>query len=275
VEAAKIMANIGVRGVSYHIDDRGAGRPLVLLHGLTGRAATWHEHFGPLTQHFRVIAVDLLGHGHTSTPEDPARYRMDEASADLIAVLQHANALPAVLLGYSMGGRLALYTALAHPTCFSALILESASPGMREAEERIERVRKDAALADGILEHGVQAFVDAWEQLPMFDTQRAMPEERKALQRSIRLANDPLGLANSLRGMGVGEQPSLWDRLSELTMPVLLITGGHDAKFTVFANEMQSALPNARHVVIPGASHTIHVEQPAQFDDAVVQFLLE
>jgi 2-succinyl-6-hydroxy-2,4-cyclohexadiene-1-carboxylate synthase len=75
--------------------------------------------------------------------------------------------------------------------------------------------------------------------------------------------------------MGVGEQPSLWDRLGELTMPVLLITGGHDAKFAAFAEEMRATLPNARHVVIPDASHTIHVEQPAQFDDAVIQFLLE
>lgn len=269
------MANIGVRGVSYHIDDRGAGRPLVLLHGLTGRAATWHQHFGPLTRHFRVIAFDLLGHGHTSVPADPARYCMEEASADLIAVLQHANALPAALMGYSMGGRLALYTALSHPTCFNALILESASPGMLESQDRAERVRKDAALADGILEHGVQAFVDAWEELPMFDTQRAMPDEQKALQRSIRLANDPVGLANSLRGMGVGEQPSLWNRLGELDMPVLLITGSEDPKFTGFAEEMLVALPNAQHKVIEGASHTIHVEQPVQFDEVIIEFLLE
>lgn len=269
------MANIGVRGVSYHIDDRGAGRPLVLLHGLTGRAATWHEHFGPLTEHFRVIAVDLLGHGHTSTPPDPARYRIEESAADLIAVLQRANALPAMLLGYSMGGRLALYTALSHPSYFSALILESASPGLLASQDRAERVRKDEALADGILEHGVPAFVDAWEQLSMFDTQRTMPDERKALQRAIRLANDPLGLANSLRGMGVGVQPSLWDRLGELQLPVLLITGSDDPKFEKYAVEMQAVLPNAQHIIIPGASHTIHVEQPNQFDNAVIHFLLE
>jgi 2-succinyl-6-hydroxy-2,4-cyclohexadiene-1-carboxylate synthase len=269
------MANIGVRGVSYHIDDRGAGRPLLLLHGLTGQAATWHEHYGPLTQHFRVIAVDLLGHGHTSIPTDPARYRIEEAAADIISVLQHLNALPTALLGYSMGGRLGLFTALAYPHAFSTLILESASPGIRVAEERAERVRKDAALAEGILEHGVQAFVDAWEQLPMFDTQRSMPEDHKALQRSIRLANDPVGLANSLRGMGVGEQPSLWDRLSELQMPVLLLTGSEDRKFTELAREMQAAIPNARHKIIAGASHTVHVEQPHQYDEAVIKFLLE
>lgn len=269
------MADIRVRGVSYHLDDRGAGRSLVLLHGLTGRAASWREHFSPLTRHFRVIALDLLGHGLSSTPPDPQRYRIEEAAADLIAVLQQIDALPAALLGYSMGGRLALYTALTFPQAFNALILESATPGIREAGDRAERVAKDEGLAAGILAQGVQAFVDSWEQLPMFATQRTMPPERVALQREIRLANDAVGLANSLRGMGTGAQPSLWDRLGELTLPVLLVTGGEDAKFEAIAQEMQRAMPHARHSAIAGASHTLHIEQPGQFDQVVTQFLLQ
>jgi 2-succinyl-6-hydroxy-2,4-cyclohexadiene-1-carboxylate synthase len=269
------MADIGVRGVSYHIDDRGTGRPLVLLHGLTGRAATWREHFPELSHHFRVIAFDELGHGLSSIPADPARYRIEEAAADLIAVLQHANALPAAILGYSMGGRLALYTALTYPHAFSALVLEGASPGIRDDIARAVRESKDGKLADGILAHGVQAFVDEWEQLPMFATQHAMPPERQALQREIRLANDRIGLANSLRGMGVGAQPSLWERLGELTIPVLLITGSADAKFNAIAEEMVKLLPNARHQVIGGASHTVHLERPHHFDQAVIDFLLE
>ncbi len=269
------MADIRVRGVSYHLDDRGAGRTLVLLHGLTGRAASWRAHFAPLTRHFRVIALDLLGHGLSSIPSDPLRYHIEEAAADLIAVLQQIDALPAALLGYSMGGRLALYTALTYPQAFSALILESATPGIREADDRAERAAKDEGLATGILTHGIQAFVDSWEQLPMFATQRTMPPERIALQREIRLANDAVGLANSLRGMGTGAQPSLWERLGELTMPVLLITGSEDAKFAAIAQEMQGAIPHARHAVISGASHTLHVEQPAQFDDVITRFLLQ
>jgi 2-succinyl-6-hydroxy-2,4-cyclohexadiene-1-carboxylate synthase len=247
----------------------------VLLHGLTGAAASWHEHIGPLSRHFRVIAVDQLGHGQTSIPDDSMRYRIEECAADLIAVLQQVNALPAILCGYSMGGRLALYTALAYPKAFTALILESATPGLRDEAERRERMTKDAALADDILRFGVEAFVDSWEQLPMFATQRAMPVERKVHQRAIRLANDPHGLANSLRGMGTGAQPSLWDRLGEVTMPVLLLTGQEDAKFHAIAVEMLAALPHAQHKVIPGASHTIHVEQPNQFDQAVTEFLLQ
>ncbi|MFN8380132.1 MAG: 2-succinyl-6-hydroxy-2,4-cyclohexadiene-1-carboxylate synthase [Anaerolineae bacterium] len=269
------MADIGVRGVSYHIDDRGTGRPLVLLHGLTGRAASWREHFDPLAHHFRVIAFDQLGHGLSSIPADPARYRIEEAAADVIAVLQKADALPAAMLGYSMGGRLALYAALTYPHAFSALILEGASPGIRDDIARATREKKDGTLADGILEYGVQAFVDEWEQLPMFATQRAMAPERQALQREIRLANDRIGLANSLRGMGVGTQPSLWDRLHELTIPMLLITGSDDVKFNAIADEMMTLLPNARHKVISGASHTVHLERPHHFDQAVIDFLLE
>ncbi|MFN8380064.1 MAG: 2-succinyl-6-hydroxy-2,4-cyclohexadiene-1-carboxylate synthase [Anaerolineae bacterium] len=269
------MADIHVRGVCYHLDDRGEGRPLVLLHGLTGRAATWRDHFGPLSRHFRVIAVDQLGHGQTVIPADPARYHMEEAAADLIAVLQHIGALPAALFGYSMGGRLALYTALTYPHAFNALILESASPGMRDATARAERLTKDEKLADSIMELGVQAFVDSWEKLPMFASQSAMSVDRYALQREIRLANDPLGLANSLRGMSVGAQPSLWDRLGELQIPVLLVTGTEDAKFNAIADEMMTLLPHAQRRNIPHASHTVHIEQPVQFDEAVTDFLLQ
>lgn len=269
------MTTIHARGVRYHLDDRGEGRPLVLLHGLTGRAATWRHHFGPLTQHFRVIALDQLGHGQTSIPADPARYHIDEAAADLIAVLQHLDALPAGLLGYSMGGRLALYAALTYPHAFNALILESASPGLRDETARLERLAKDQALADGVIEHGVPAFVDAWEKLPMFATQASMPAEQYAFQREIRLANDPLGLANSLRGMGVGAQPSLWERLGELQIPVLLITGSEDAKFDAIASEMMTLLPNAQHITIAKTGHTIHLEQPTQFDQTVTDFLLQ
>jgi 2-succinyl-6-hydroxy-2,4-cyclohexadiene-1-carboxylate synthase len=269
------MADIHVRGVSYHLDERGAGRPLVLLHGLTGAGASWHEHIVPMSRHFRVIAVDQLGHGQTSVPADDARYHIEECAADLIALLQKIDALPAILLGYSMGGRLALYTALTYPKAFAALILESATPGLRDEEARLERRTKDAALAEGILEHGVEAFVDSWEQMPMFATQRHMLVERQVHQRAIRLANDPIGLANSLHGMGTGAQPSLWDRLGELSMPVLLITGSEDAKFNAIAAEMNAAIPRAQRVIIPGASHTVHLEQPDQFDVAVTEFLLQ
>ncbi|MBL8146828.1 MAG: 2-succinyl-6-hydroxy-2,4-cyclohexadiene-1-carboxylate synthase [Anaerolineae bacterium] len=267
--------DVHVRGMRYHLDDRGAGHPLALLHGFTGRAASWSEHLGPLARHFRVLAIDQLGHGDTSIPADPARYRIDEGAADLIAVLQHAGALPAALLGYSMGGRLALYAALTYPNAFSALILESASPGLRGEAAQHERLLKDAALASGILEHGVRAFVDEWEQLSLFSTQRSMPAERRAMQRAIRLANDPLGLANSLRGMSTGAQPSLWERLPELTIPVLLITGSEDARFNTIADEMMTLFPNAQRVIVPGASHTIHVEQPDRYDEIVTGFLLQ
>lgn len=267
--------NLHVRGVKYHLDDRGAGRPLALLHGFTGCAASWSEHLGPLSQHFRVLALDQIGHGETSVPADSTRYQIGEGAADLIAVLQHVGALPAALLGYSMGGRLALYAALTYPTAFHALILESASPGLRGEAARQERLLKDEALANSILEHGLPAFVDAWEQLPLFSTQHSMPAERQATQRAIRLANHPLGLANSLRGMSTGAQPSLWERLPELTIPVLLITGSEDAKFNAIADEMMTLLPSAQRVIAPGASHTVHVEQPAQYDEIVTSFLLQ
>jgi 2-succinyl-6-hydroxy-2,4-cyclohexadiene-1-carboxylate synthase len=248
---------------------------VLLLHGFTGSSESWYEHIPALAQHVRVLAPDLIGHGLTDIPGDPARYRMEEASADLVTLLEQACALPAALLGYSMGGRLALHTALTYPETLSALIIESASPGLQDAASRADRAATDGALAARILEIAVPAFIDEWEALPLFASQQRLSPERRAAQRQIRLSQSPAGLANSLRGMGTGAQPSLWDRLGELTMPVLLIAGEHDAKFEAITEAMAGAIENAERCIIEDAGHTTHLEQPDQFQQAVLNFLLK
>lgn len=269
------MLDMRLRDVLYHVSDQGSGRPMLLLHGFTGSGESWSEHGPVLAQHFRVLAPDLIGHGRTESPLDSARYRIDEAAADLVTLLQQMDALPALFLGYSMGGRLALYTALAYPEAVSALILESASPGIRDDAARAERRAADDVLASRIEHVGVPGFIREWESLPLFATQQTLPAEKLAAQRAIRLAQSPVGLANSLRGMGTGAQPSLWERLGELTVPALLLTGEVDTKFGATAEAMTNAIRGARHTIIGGAGHTTHLELPDQFRKAVLDFLLE
>ncbi|MFC4075924.1 2-succinyl-6-hydroxy-2,4-cyclohexadiene-1-carboxylate synthase [Salinithrix halophila] len=262
-----------VGGVKYRVEEQGSGPPLLLLHGFTGGAVNWEPFVPAWSLRFRVIRVDLIGHGETDSPGDPARYSMESVVADLVGILDSLGVKKTDLLGYSMGGRLALSLATTHPERVQRLMLESSSPGLKTREEREERIRRDEALADRIETDGIRAFVDAWEQIPLFASQRFLPEEVRRKLREQRLANHPRGLANSLRGMGTGAQPSWWASLDRLTLPVLLIKGEWDAKFCRIAEEMKDKLADARMETVKGAGHAVHVEQPRRFERIVLDFL--
>jgi 2-succinyl-6-hydroxy-2,4-cyclohexadiene-1-carboxylate synthase len=253
--------NFVLNHLNYHIETAGvpSSPSIMLLHGFTGAASNWRHVMAALASSHYVIAPDLLGHGSTDAPEDSERYAMPAAAADLFALWQQLGLQPLHLVGYSMGGRLALYLALAYPQMVAWLTLESASPGLDTESERAARRASDEALASRIERDGIPSFVNAWENLPLFATQTP---EAKATLRAVRLAQRPHGLANSLRGMGTGAQPSLWSRLSELSMPVHLIVGALDSKFVAINQQMQAQLPDARLTLIADAGHTVHLEQP-------------
>jgi 2-succinyl-6-hydroxy-2,4-cyclohexadiene-1-carboxylate synthase len=187
---------------------------------------------------------------------------MEFAARDLIALLDVLNIPSVQMLGYSMGGRLALFTALTYPARVKALILESASPGLTTTEQRAARVRNDEALAVRIEHEGIAWFASYWESLPLFATQ---PETVRTALRSVRLSNQPRGLANSLRGMGTGVQPSMWERLGKFQCPTLLVAGALDPKFVEIAQRMAAAIPSAQLCIVPDAGHAVHQEQPAKY----------
>ncbi len=246
---------------------------ILLLHGFTGDGDAWRKHAPVLARHATVVAVDLIGHGRSDAPSDPARYDMARCVADLLVVLDHLGLSRVAVLGYSMGARVALHLAAAASDRVSALILESGSPGLAAEEERRARRDSDEALAVRIERDGVERFVDYWEALPLFATQRRLPAAVRIVQRRQRLCNSAVGLANSLHGMGTGVQASLWGRLVEMQAPTLLIVGALDDKFGAIGAAMAAALPHARLAVVPDAGHTVHLEQPAEFDRLVTDFL--
>lgn len=248
---------------------------LVLLHGFTGSIASWQDLLSHLDlPGWRIIALDMLGHGRSGVPADPQRYSIVYCQEDIIAALRELGIKPgeAILLGYSMGGRIALYCAFSG--FFRAIILESASPGLANSVERAKRRDSDNALADRIERDGLPAFVTYWEQLPLFASQSALPRETRTSLREQRLRNRPAGLANSLRGLGTGMQPSLHDRLQELHVPVLLIAGVLDTKYCAIARHMAAALPNSTLHIVSNAGHTVHLEQLAMFAALVRQFCM-
>jgi 2-succinyl-6-hydroxy-2,4-cyclohexadiene-1-carboxylate synthase len=257
-------------GHHYNLETRGKGEPLLLLHGFSGAASTWDAIAVDLAGDFQLVAIDLLGHGGSDAPPDKPSYRMDAVAADIISLLGQLSLAPPNLLGYSMGGRLALFLALRYPTLIRSLILESASPGVSDPQARAQRRQHDNVLAEKIEARGIAWFVDYWEKLPLWASQS---DERIRQQRSQRLANNPLGLANSLRAMGTGAQPNLWGALPRLELPSCLIVGERDAKFRRINQAMRAALPNARLSVIPAAGHNTHLENPAAFCRVLRSFI--
>jgi 2-succinyl-6-hydroxy-2,4-cyclohexadiene-1-carboxylate synthase len=264
---------ICVRDVFYHVEIYGKGEPIVFLHGFTGDVTTWYVCKKIFPNH-QLIFVDLIGHGKTESPLDMTRYRMDEVVQDLREMMGKLQIEQTHLVGYSMGGRVALSFAITYPQCIKTLILESSSPGLKTEAEREERKKADEKLANYILENGMETFVNYWENIPLFQSQKILPSKIKEKIRKQRLQNNPIGLANSLIGMGTGVQPSWWGApLQRISAPMLLICGELDKKFCQMAKEMERFIPIARTHIVPSAGHAIHVEQPRIFGKIVSEFL--
>jgi len=174
----------------------------------------------------------------------------------------------ATYVGYSMGGRLCLHVALSSPHLVDRLVLISATPGIEDARERDERRVADEALADEIERIGVDAFLERWLSQPLFS--RLDPSDGDI---EVRLTNTAPGLASSLRLAGTGTQEPLWARLGELAMPVLIVAGEHDAKFSAIGRRMADAISDASFVLIEGAGHAAHLERPEQTCAAIVTWL--
>jgi 2-succinyl-6-hydroxy-2,4-cyclohexadiene-1-carboxylate synthase len=251
--------------VDLHVEIDGDGPPLVLLHGFTGSARAWDDILPHLAGLARVIRVDMIGHGQSPSPPDPARYSLDWAASDLLAVLDGLGLERVDLLGYSMGGRLALHFAVLNPRRLRRLILESASPGIEDDAERARRAASDDALADRIQHDGLAAFVAEWEQQPLLRPAVHVSEASRARQHALRLDNSTLGLANSLRGMGAGQQQPLWSRLGGLDLPVALVVGHDDTRYCAIGQRMQTTLSRAELTLVADAGHTVHLDQPPAF----------
>ncbi|WP_422122840.1 2-succinyl-6-hydroxy-2,4-cyclohexadiene-1-carboxylate synthase [Planococcus sp. X10-3] len=262
-----------VEGVDYHIEILNEDREqaLVFLHGFTGSTTTWHS-LVPHFAEYKIVLIDLLGHGLTDSPKDQERFAMDLQLRDLAKLFDRMGLQNFALAGYSMGGRVALAYACTYPEQIAALVLESASPGLKTGPQQSDRQKSDENLAERIVSEGIVSFVKSWEEVPLFKTQETLPQTVKTAIREERLAQNPLGLANSLRGIGTGAQDSYWQAIRQLEMPVLLLTGSLDNKFTAIAEEIAAIMPNAVHREIL-AGHALHVEKPAEFATIVGEYL--
>jgi 2-succinyl-6-hydroxy-2,4-cyclohexadiene-1-carboxylate synthase len=265
--------NLDIRGATYHLAIEGdpAAEPVViLLHGFSGSGSDWADQIPRLRAMGRAtVAIDLLGHGRSDTSEDPARYSMASTVRDLDSILATLGIESADWVGYSMGGRVALHFALAHPARVRSLVLESASAGIEDPGSRERRRHADDALAARIEERGMEWFADYWGMLPLFETQWELPAETVRALRARRLSNEPAGLAHSLRGMGQGAHDYVGGRLPSLGCDTLFLAGERDPKYVEVARRASAAVPGASCAIVPGVGHTVHLEAPDAFAEKV------
>ncbi|MBY7143950.1 2-succinyl-6-hydroxy-2,4-cyclohexadiene-1-carboxylate synthase [Virgibacillus sp. NKC19-3] len=254
----------------YEIHGKPKGPSLVMLHGFTGSTSTWNEFIANWKNELRIITIDLPGHGKTTTPSPKT---MEQCCADLAAFVQYLQLKEFHLAGYSMGGRTALSFAITYPWYIQSLMLESASPGLDTKYERDQRMAKDEQLAQKIENEGMSAFVDFWENIPLFQTQKHLPLDIQASVRQERLAQSAHGLAQSLRYMGTGSQSSWWNEMEHFRKPVLLITGIYDEKFLAINRRMNNCLGTSHLDIIENAGHAVHVEQPNIFGERLASFI--
>jgi 2-succinyl-6-hydroxy-2,4-cyclohexadiene-1-carboxylate synthase len=237
------------------------GRRLVFLHGFTQTHHHWHAPAHRLAERLggdpTLAFVDLPGHGLSGSD----RATVDGAADELVRLAGGGT-----WVGYSMGGRFALHAALGARSPIDRLVLVGATAGIEDRDARAERRRLDDGRADRVERIGIDAFLDEWLAAPLFATLGDAGREH-------RLGNTASGLAHSLRTAGTGVQASLWPRLGEVTVPVLVLAGALDAKFTGIGRRLADELPNASFATIPDAGHAAHTERPDEFAGLVADWL--
>lgn len=262
---------------------RPSAAPLILLHGFAQSSASWDAVARKLAATGRPIyALDLVGHGESERPADACAYALDAQGEALLSfarmVADREGARPAVL-GYSMGGRVTLAALRRDPRAFAAVVLEAAGFGPATQAERDAATERDAACAARLRADGLEAFMDFWEQLPLFASQRNLPPDVRKRLRAGRMANDAEALARTFEQAGQHVMPSRAETLETLAVlraggtPLLYLAGERDEKYRALA--AQAAEAGATVCIIPGAGHNAHLEAPAAFVQEVSLFLGE
>ncbi|HEY5555970.1 2-succinyl-6-hydroxy-2,4-cyclohexadiene-1-carboxylate synthase [Acetobacterium sp.] len=261
---------IEIENIKYHIEVKGRGKSLICLHGFSENLSTWEF----LELHgYQLILIDLIGHGKSDKPIDPKYYSLNIMLKHLNKLIYELGLKRYSMLGYSMGGRIALAYALTYPKEIDKLILESASYGENGFLNRLKRRRNDLNLAKSIEENGIEWFTQYWSDLSIFKTQRKLPEAVINEIKKRRLANSTLALSNTLKGTGQGKFPCLKNKIIKLYMPILYIGGEYDKKYEAVGKNFEELNRNIKHVVINGCGHNTHIEDASSFVKVLNEFL--
>jgi len=242
--------------------------PILFLHGFMGSCHIWEKTFASLSEEFYAIAVDLPGHGKTEA--DLKNLNFDSLANALIDFLTNISGRQWLICGYSLGGRVALYTALKYPDKFAGLVLESCHPGIEDENERIKRLQSDSQLAEKMRQQDILSFLRDWYRQPVFDY---LSDDLKQKIIAKKSSGQPDRLASVLTALSQGIQLPLWDRMSGWDIPALILAGEKDSKYAAIANRMAGLMTQSELVVVPSAGHIVHLENHNVFMSALNSFL--
>lgn len=237
--------------MKLHCEIVGTGRPVAFLHGFTQTGRSWQPVLDRLHLPITAQLLDAPGHGHSTVSDR----NLSQIGSDIVETISTG-----VLVGYSMGARMALHAALTKSSKITALCLISGTAGLDTQQERDNRREHDDSLAQRIEKIGVPEFITEWLSNPLF---AGLTEATNQLD--DRLRNTAAGLAASLRTSGTGTQMPLWDQLPTIGIPVLIIAGENDQKFVKLAQRMAGLFPRCELHVMKNVGHTAHLEDPEQF----------
>ena len=259
---------------TYHSRGERHNLPVVFLHGFMGAGADWLPIAELCVNHFFCLMPDLPGHGHNTQLPFSQPLDFDGVVEGLQVFLQYLQLDRIGLVGYSLGGRIALYAATKFPEKIGALVLESCQAGIADEQMRRDRAEADDRRAETLLAQGMESFVEHWYELDLFYTLKSQPRLLTEIKEK-RKKNDPRWVAKIIQELSPGRQPPLWEKLGALPMPVMLIAGGLDSKYAELAATMGRQMPEAVVEIIPGVGHNVHLENPGQFGKVVTGFLQE
>ncbi|WP_309398783.1 alpha/beta fold hydrolase [Cerasicoccus maritimus] len=249
--------------------------PLLALHGFTGDAEDFAWLAGQSREKLDWWALNLPGHGNALVADPDALVLddfLDEVESARRRIVAETGRTP-ILLGYSMGGRVALHAVARNPSKWRALVTVGATPGIADPTRRLDRLMMDEDLAHRMREQTVDEFLQAWQSMPIIQSQDNIRPEILEPLRERRRRNDPVQLAGALLAMSTGRIPSLWDYLVDLDLPCLITTGAFDHKFCDIAHSMEPRLPYPSMAVVPKVGHCAHLEAPEQFLRVLLSFV--
>jgi 2-succinyl-6-hydroxy-2,4-cyclohexadiene-1-carboxylate synthase len=245
--------------------------PIILfLHGFLGDCHDFYQVISFLNNDFCCLTVDLPGHGNTIVTGGDDCYNMENTALGLIQLLNILNIDKCFLVGYSMGGRLALYLTINFPDKFTKVVLESASPGLKTQEEQLLRIARDSQLAQELETKDFKAFLNNWYAQPIFSSLKKYSDFDSMIER--RLENKPSELAKSLRNLSTGIQPSLWEKIQYNQIPLLLLVGEYDDKFKAINQEISAISKVSQLKIVRNSGHNIHWENVRDFTGEVRKF---
>ena len=241
-------------GAKIFYTSDGKGPPVLLSHGFSATSAMWAGQIEAFKSHYQIITWDMLGHGQSDSPDNPALYTPEGAVADMAAILDACGAASAVIGGHSLGGFMSLAFEKKYPQRVRAIMLFNTGPGYKSDDAR--------GQWNAMAEKQARAFATKGLAAVGHSEEMQMGKHRSAL-----------GLEHGSRGMLAQRDAQVIDALPHIGVPTLVLVGEKDRGYLAAADYMTGKIPDSRKVVIADAGHAANIHQPAAFNAAMGEFL--